>query len=88
MKGAQINGLVVLVKIGNRKVEQVLLSIEEEMSVLGFIKEMKEINGDKIKIINGATKYIRATSVENTVWSSIKKYMENENKRAEFYEGM
>lgn len=88
MKGEQISGLVVLVKIGNRKVEQVLLSIEEEMSVLGFIKEMKEINGDKIKIINGATKYIRATSVENTKWFSIKKYMENENKSAEVIAGI
>ena len=88
MQRRQISGLVVLVKIGCREVEQVLLSTEEEMSVLGFIKEMKEINGDKIKIINGATKYVRATSVENTVWSSIKKYMENENERAEVIAGV
>lgn len=88
MKSTEISGLVVLVKIGNIKVEQILLSPEEEMSVLGFIKEMRAIHGDKIKIINGATKYIKATSVENGVWASIKKYMENENKRAEIYEGM
>ena len=65
------------------RLEQLNLSNEEKLAVIGFIKEMKEFKGEKIEIISGATRFIRSMRLVNSNWDNIENSMENINNSAE-----
>lgn len=65
------------------RLEQLNLSNEEQAAVLGFIKEMKELNGKKIETISGATRFISSMRVRNSNWDNAESSMENRNNNAE-----
>lgn len=62
-----ITGVVVLIKgnFGNTPCEQVLLDGEEQAELIGFLHEMKKRKNSKIKLINGATRYLTIKSHSN-----------------------
>jgi hypothetical protein len=76
--------LVVLISTSyDGKLEQINLSRREQCAVIGFIKEMKELDGKEIEIINGATNYVKCINATNSAWHDIKGTAENYNKTAE-----
>lgn len=81
---AHNNNIIVLINADySRRLEQLNLNGEEQAAVLGFIKEMKELNGKKIETISGATRFISSMRVRNSSWDTAENSMENRNNNAE-----
>lgn len=81
---AHCSNVVVLISASyNGRLEQLNLSEEEKFAVLGFIKGMKELNGEKLEVIGGATRFISGTRVRNSGWETAENIMENRNNNAE-----
>lgn len=78
------NNIIVLINANGRgRLEQLNLNNEEQSAVLGFIKEMKELNGKKIETISGATRFVSSMRVRNSNWDTAENSMENRNNNAE-----
>lgn len=78
------NNIIVLINANHSgRLEQLNLNNEEQAAVLGFIKEMKELNGKKIEIISGATRFVSNMRVRNSNWDTAENIMENRNNNAE-----
>lgn len=78
------NNIIVLINANySGRLEQLNLNNEEQAAVLGFIKEMKELNGKKIETISGATRFISSMRVRNSNWDTAENIMTNRNNNAE-----
>lgn len=81
---AHNSNIIVLINADySRRLEQLNLNGEEQAAVLGFIKEMKELNGKKIETISGATRFVSSMRVRNSNWDTAENSMENRNNNAE-----
>jgi hypothetical protein len=78
------NNIIVLINANySGRLEQLNLNNEEQAAVLGFIREMKELNGKKIETISGATRFVSSMRVRNSNWDTAGNSMENRNNNAE-----